>query len=431
MNLPNYFLADLPPQAVLTPMLLKDACLALKRNRASYLVRQTTESIVTFLSRLGRDWLDPEDPFRKLALELGPSATGFSRSTLANGLDLFFRQVTAENFHILLEQDLGEGRRLEEFTSINAEQKSSRAAIANAPEFIAHFAAGNLPTPAFSSIILGILCRSAQFLKCASGASLLPRLFAHSIYAAAPKLGACLEIAEWRGGDANLETVLLAEADCVTATGSDETLAAIRQRTPASAHFVGYGHRVSFAFITAGVLSGLNAAKVAARAAADVVAWNQLGCLSPHVIYVEHGGTQSPEQFAEALASELARCEEVDQRGELAIQEAATIASRRSVYELRAAHSPETRQWCSPASTAWTVVFEMDPRFQLSCLNRFIYVKGVRDLGQALEAADAVRGPIAAARHHPGAVGSDARLPARPDAEPAAGLAARWPSPAG
>ena len=48
----------------------------------------------------------------------------------------------------------------------------------------------------------GLLVRSAQFVKCAERASLLPRLFAHSLYEADPKLGACLEIAEWRGGNA-------------------------------------------------------------------------------------------------------------------------------------------------------------------------------------------------------------------------------------
>ena len=69
------------------------------------------------------------------------------------------------------------------------------------PEFLVHIAAGNIPNPTLMSIILGLLTRSAQFVKCASGASFLPRLFAHSIYEAEPKLGACLEIAEWRGGN--------------------------------------------------------------------------------------------------------------------------------------------------------------------------------------------------------------------------------------
>src|SRR5258708_38956439 len=61
---------------------------------------------------------------------------------------------------------------------------------------------------------------------------------------------------------------------------------------------------------------------------------------------------------------------------------------------MRAAHPPETRLWCSKDSTAWTVVFEADPRFQTSCLNRFIYVKTVKDLAEALQCADPVRGKV-------------------------------------
>ena len=45
------------------------------------------------------------------------------------------------------------------------------------------------------------------------------------------------------------KTRLFAEADCVTATGSDETLDAIREQLPAKVRFLGYGHRVSFGFV--------------------------------------------------------------------------------------------------------------------------------------------------------------------------------------
>ena len=37
MNLPNYFLADLPPEATLSPAMVTEACQTLKRNRAQYL----------------------------------------------------------------------------------------------------------------------------------------------------------------------------------------------------------------------------------------------------------------------------------------------------------------------------------------------------------------------------------------------------------
>jgi hypothetical protein len=391
LNLPNYFLADLPPEATLTPGMITEACQTLKRNRGLYLAHRSTASLINALSAVASSWLRPEDSFRRLALERGPAELGFSRETLARGLDAFFRELTTDKLNALIATELGHGLRLDSLCSDEHEARQLRAGVALAPELQVHFAAGNLPSPALMSIVLGLLVRSAQFVKCASGTSLLPRLFAHSLYEVEPKLGACLELAAWRGGNVELEAALFDEAGCVTATGSDETLAAIRQRLPKRTRFLGYGQRVSFAFISATVLHGLHTARVVQRAAADVTAWNQLGCLSPHVIYVEQGGEVDGEKFAALLAAELTERERIEPRGIVQPETAAGIASRRGIYEVRAAHSPETRQWCSKDSTAWTVVFEADIRFQLSCLNRFVYVKPVANLDEALHGADAVR----------------------------------------
>jgi hypothetical protein len=187
---------------------------------------------------------------------------------------------------------------------------------------------------------------------------------------------------------------VFAAADCVTATGSDETLAALRPRVPAKARFLGYGHRVSFAYVCAESLDGFSARKCAQRAAADIAAWDQQGCLSPHAVYVERCGGVTPEEFAELLAQELAKLEAAEPRGSLPPAEAAAIASRRAFYEVRAAHSPATRLWTSEGSTAWTVLYEAEPQFQMSCLNRFAYVKGVEGVKEMLAAADPVRGQV-------------------------------------
>ena len=394
MNLPDYFLADLPPEAALSRTMISEACQALKRNRDQHLMRRSTNSLIGLLSALAESWLQADFPFRQLALELGPRATGFSAATLGAALDAFFGQLTADNLRVLLQQELGHSGRLDQFVSTLSEPRAQRTALATGPRLLVHFAAGNLPCPTLMSIVLGLLVRSGQFVKCASGAALLPRLFAHSLYQVEPKLGACLEIAEWKGGRLELEQALYQEADCVTATGSDQTLAEIRRHLPACARFLGYGYRVSFGYITHEVLSSYGAKKIAARAAADVVAWDQHGCLSPHLFYVEHSGAVSPELFAEMLAAELAKREATEPRGEITVTEAATIASRRALYEVRAAASPDTRQWQSQGSTAWTVVYEADPRFQLSCLNRFIYVKAVASLTEAVQAAEPVRGQV-------------------------------------
>jgi len=395
MNLPNYFLADLPPEAALTPTMLQEACLTLKRNREQYLAGRSTQSLINLLSETAENWLQPEYPFRQMALRDGPEVTGFSGATLASGLELFFQQLTRENLHALLMQELGHAHRLDSIVAAASEQKLQHAAMANGPELLFQIAGGNVPNPTLLNIVLGLLLRSAQFVKCPTGASLLPRLFAHSLYESDSKLASCLEIAEWRGGRADLEDALFGEADCVIALGSDETLAAIRSRLPIKTRFLGYGHRLSFSYVAHEALSGLHAKKMATRAAADVVAWDQLGCLSPHVIYVEHGGRGAgAEQFAEMLAEELERRESVGPRGRLPVEMAAVICSKRDFYTVRASHSPATRIWSSKNSTAWTVVYEADARFQVSCLNRFIYVKGVSDLTEVLHNADSVRGKV-------------------------------------
>ena len=108
MNLPNYFLADLPPEATLSPAMITEACQTLKRNRDRYLAHRTTHQLVQVLTEVAHGWLQTDNRFRKLALESGPAETGFSRATLAKGLDNFFCQFTPENFSELLEQELGQ-----------------------------------------------------------------------------------------------------------------------------------------------------------------------------------------------------------------------------------------------------------------------------------------------------------------------------------
>ncbi len=390
MNLPNYFIADLPPEHAVTPKLVTEACQALKQNRERYLLGRSTANIVGVLAATAQSWLEHDNPFRKLALERAGAETGFGERTLARGLDSFFKQFTTENLNALITQDLGHVERLDRFS---LDRASNTASLARGPELLVHIAAGNIPNPTLFSMVLGFLTRSAQFVKCARGTSLLPRLFAHSIYEVEPKLAACLEIAEWPGGTETLEQPLFAEADCATATGSDETLAAIRKQLPPRVRFIGHGHRVSFGYITGEALGRFELKNTVQRAASDVVAWNQLGCLSPHLFYVEHGGTVSAESFAEMLAAKLAELEGTEPRGPLPTEEAAALALKRGFYEVRAATN-DTKLWKSEGSTAWTVVYEADPQFQISCLNRFIYVKPVSDLTEALRQAERVRGQV-------------------------------------
>jgi hypothetical protein len=73
MNLPNYFLADLPSEATLSAAMITEACQTLKRNREQYLAGRPTQRLVRLLSEIGENWLQPDYPFRKLALDVSES----------------------------------------------------------------------------------------------------------------------------------------------------------------------------------------------------------------------------------------------------------------------------------------------------------------------------------------------------------------------
>jgi hypothetical protein len=411
MNLPNLYLADLPGEAIVTPSLVREACSAIKRNRASWLARRTTGELVDLIAYVGERWMDSGNPFRRAAVTHGAAELGLSREVVAAGLDTFFGQLTAEKLNALLIQDLGDTRRLDEFTGGIHELRLGRSAMAHGPELLAQVATGTLPNSTLWVMMAGLLLKSAQFVKCARNASLIPRLFAHSIAELEPKIGACFELARWRGGTVELESALWTETDCVVAQGDDETIESLRCQMPATTRFVAYGHKVSFGFVGSEVLSGYGVQKVAERAALDVAMWDQHGCLSPHLFYVEGDGVVPPEGFADHLAKALAALEVTFPRARLSDSDAGQVAQARLLHELRASHfrathaeayagprgaffeppTGGTEVWSSEQSTAWTVVFEADSRFRTSILNRFIYVKPCRNLEDALRYAEPFR----------------------------------------
>ena len=154
MNLPNYFLADLPPEATVSPTMIAEACQTLKRNRERYLAQRTTHNLVQVIVEVAKGWLQADNRFRKLALESSSAKAGFPPATLAKGLDNFFRQFTPENISELLEQELGDavgvtgGKWYATREPVSSRHMSHvTRCFWQGPELLVHIAAGNIPNP--------------------------------------------------------------------------------------------------------------------------------------------------------------------------------------------------------------------------------------------------------------------------------------------
>jgi hypothetical protein len=96
--------------------------------------------------------------------------------------------------------------------------------------------------------------------------------------------------------------------------------------------FIGHGHGLGAGFVGAGALvDEARAREAAGRLALDVAAYDQRGCLSPHVAWVMRGGEVSPAAFAELVHEQLAALAPKLPRGPLPFEVASAQLSYRGL----------------------------------------------------------------------------------------------------
>jgi hypothetical protein len=330
---------------------------------------RAVDSIIAGLTRTAREWLRPGNPWCERAVAEAPAVTGFSPAMVQEAVALTFGPITESSLRSMLDRELGDRHVLDEFVA-------GKRAVG--PRLIAHFLAGNVPPPGILSICCGLLLKSANVVRLSSRDPVFPRLFVESLRQSGAELADGVAVVEWPKEASGVTESLLKEADAVIAYGDDDTIATLRGLAPRHARFVGYGHKLSLAIVFKGSVTAEKLPALATAAAFDVSVYDQQGCLSPHVFYVEAGAREFAVALAEAMAAYQARVP----RGVLTTGEASAFAQLRHATEFSGASDPSIAVWASPAANDWMVIFEENPVFRVSCLNRVVYVKPLASLDQ-------------------------------------------------
>lgn len=338
--------------------------------RERILPLRTTDAIITAIAQAANHWLTPTSRWRARAIAEAPATLGFSEAMINEAIDLTFGALTVDALGDLLDRELGNRRVLDEFCPRG--RVHSRAV---GPRLITHILSGNVPSPGILSICRGLLLKSANLVRASTHDPVFPVLFVESLREVDPELAECLAVLSWPREETALTQTALAEANAVLAYGDDTTIAQLRKLTPEGAQFLGYGNKVSFGIVAKEAMTSENLPALAEATAFDVSIYDQQGCLSPHVIYVEERGALGPRKFAEALAQAMDAYQKRVPRGQLSVVEAATVSRLRQAYEFRGASDRRVAVWASSTPNEWTVIYEDDPSFSPSCLNRTVFVK--------------------------------------------------------
>lgn len=337
------------------------------------LAERPVDEILAAIDRVCRRWLDRSDPIRREAEERLAAGTGLAPAMLADGLSQMIRR--AQGLPALLDADLSSRHALDRFVN----RPEGLRSMAFGPGLLTCVFSGNVPgIPAFD-MALALALKSACLVRVAAEEPDFAPLFARSVAEVDPGMGEAIHVARW----AYDEETPYRRAGAVLAYGSDRSIAAIRRLVPESVRFLGHGHKLSFACIAAEAATD----GTAARLAQDVAMYDQQGCVSPHIAFVERGGPLSPEAFAGATAEALAALQERMPRRRLSLEEAAALRSARDEAEFSA-----DACFFSPGDLAWAVVHQEEPAFLPSPLNRLLRTYAV----DTLEEVEALVAPHSA-----------------------------------
>jgi hypothetical protein len=312
------------------------------------------------------------------------ASTGYSLPMVRHVLETMAPAWRATALEDLVRADLGGTQALDGFlehpAGTAAQPRDRLRARAVAPDLSVHILAGNVPGVGVTSMIRALLVKAPVFAKVAAGEPVLAPAFARAVFDVDPGIGQAVAVTYWPGGTTDIEDEVFAAAGLIVHYGGRDAIEDARRRAPAHARFVEHGPRVSFGMVARDALAHERSAHLLARDAARATAtFDQQGCVSPHVLFVEDGAVIPPARFAALVAAELAHIEPVLPRGNLSAEEAAAIRNFRTEAEFRALRDGRTQLW-EGRDLGYTVIFDPTPAFSGSCLNRTLSVHPVASL---------------------------------------------------
>lgn len=230
----------------------------------------------------GRALADRIDSVAAFVAALDPSAPGAGRALLAATVALGFDAAVARRG---LDAELDAWRATGAVEALLLDEAPTGG---RAPSAVLVIGARTLPVSTVRQVLMARLVGARVFVKAARGQEAI----AEALALADPEIVA----APFASDDGVAVRAALRAVEAVVVLGSDPTVEAVRREIRGQA-FVGYGHRVSAAWMG----SGASDAEVLGLAA-DVAAWDGAGCLAPKVIWSEGPARALAERIGGALA---------------------------------------------------------------------------------------------------------------------------------
>lgn len=341
-------------------------------SRAADLQDLTVDDIVIFFDRVRQNWMNPENHWRRLAIEVGSRVTGYAQEIIDSDVNYLGHTLDRSKQYDFIETDIGDVGMLDEW-------RPSKAVMVRCwPQgVISHIMVGNVPLASLFTIYRSLVTKNITIAKLPSRDVISALCFANCICEteADHPVARALSTVYWEPGS-DVENEILQRSNVITVWGRGSTVDAIKRRVPVNTDFIEFGPKRSLAIVRDDVA---DVEHTALGLAYDIAFYDQEACFSAQEVFAQAHATE----LAEALAGWLGRFSSKLPRRRLSLDQDAHIH--------RARMEAQAEGWTvlGPADTGWTVVVTDGPvRLPEHPLARFAYVHPVKDMADVVAMVD-------------------------------------------
>ena len=348
--------------------------------RGAERVSLSSERMADAIARACALWRDRNYARRATAIAAIAHSAGYSVAMLDESIDALLKPFTSD--------------------ALKAMAGTAARPTIESPKTVGFIAAGNVAGAGIHEVAIALIAGARVTIKTATAEPVFFAEFARTLAEVDPEAGARLEIVHWSRARSDLTASLIEKCDRVVAYGDDATVESLRRP-----NVIGFGSRVSAALVTE--VSRIDS--VMELLARDVALFEQLGCLSPHQVFVVSPDGGAAGKMAKGMAAALERMTKSMPPARIPLRDAAEIRGLRERARWRAI-AGDPIELFEGRALEWTVVLERESDgFKISPGFRTVHVTRVRDLAEFRACIAPVSGRVEAMA----VVGDDAEGEAR------------------
>ncbi len=336
--------------------------------------------IIDVLDRVGRVFADKKSMPYKVAIEDLSKNIKFSLPMIEQTLDLVPQILSKKSLEKRLLLELGYPSSLDGMV----ERDSYRGMLTAYPKGVVfHVGAGNVFIGILDSLIMGLITKNVNIVKISSKGSNFMNIFCDLLDDIDRKdiISKSFAILKWKGGEKEIEEKIVSLSDLVLVWGGYEVADYYRKTVPFTTDIEIFGPKTSFGIVTMNYISRYGYSHTAKQIVKDCSMWDQAACSNMHDLYIicdEKDREVAVKNLMKEIKKSFIEFEKKLPCGKIDEDEMVEIIKARELARVDKAMGVADVM----VGNKFTVIYEKDPSYRLSPLNRTLYIKTVSKIDE-------------------------------------------------